>query len=341
MLSRRHFINGTSATALTSATLMAKTNPAHPQSNPRPLKFPRFISTWKFGQAVNEAALKTVQQGGSMLDAIEKGIWVAEADAQNASVGLGGIPAANGRVQLDACLMTGPDHNAGAVAGIEDILHPISVARKVMEQTIHVMLVGEGARQFALDHGFEKTNLLTDEQKKNYEEFLKKQAAGRKEEQEVDENHHDTIALLGVDGDGNLYGGCSTSGWGFKVPGRVGDSPIIGSGLYLDNEVGAAGATGIGENVMRHCASFMIVEEMRHGASPQQAIEKVIQRIAKKDPRDAEKLAINFVAINRRGETGAAGTSKGFAYAVTDPDASKVHEAKALTDADIVEGGNQ
>lgn len=341
MFKRRKFIQATSATALTSGSMMAKTDQAQPHSNPKPVKFPRFISTWKFGQAVNEAALKTVQEGGSMLDAIEKGIWVAEADAQNASVGLGGIPAANGRVQLDACLMTGPDHNAGAVAGIEDILHPISVARKVMEETIHVMLVGDGARQFALDHGFQKTDLLTNEQKKNYEEYLKKAAAGKKEKQEVDEDHHDTIALLGVDEQGNLYGGCSTSGWGFKIPGRVGDSPIIGSGLYLDNEVGGAGATGIGENVMRHCASFMIVEEMRHGASPQQAIEKVIQRIAKKDPLDAEKLAINFVAINKKGEIGAAGTSKGFAYAVTDPDSSEVREAKALTDADIVEGGNQ
>lgn len=320
---------------------MAKENQPQPDADSKPIKFPRFISTWKFGQAVNEAALKTVQAGGSMLDGIEKGIWVAEADAGNASVGLGGIPAANGRVQLDACIMNGPDHNAGAVAGMEEILHPISVARKVMEETIHVMLVGEGARQFALDHGFEKVNLLTDKQKENHAKFLKKKAAGKKEEQKVDEDHHDTIALLGVDEDGNIVGGCSTSGWGFKIPGRVGDSPIIGSGLYIDNEVGGAGATGIGENVMRHCASFMIVEEMRHGASPQQAIEKVIQRIVKKDPLDAEKLAINFVAINKKGETGAAGTSKGFDYAVTDPDSSEVQEAKALTDADIVEGGNQ
>ena len=341
MFKRRKFIQTTSATAITGGTIMAKENQPQPDADSKPIKFPRFISTWKFGQAVNEAALKTVQAGGSMLDGIEKGIWVAEADAGNASVGLGGIPAANGRVQLDACIMNGPDHNAGAVAGMEEILHPISVARKVMEETIHAMLVGEGARQFALDHGFEKVNLLTDKQKENHGEFLKKKAAGKKEEQKVDEDHHDTIALLGVDEEGNIVGGCSPSGWGFKIPGRVGDSPIIGSGLYVDNEVGGAGATGIGENVMRHCASFMIVEEMRHGASPQKAIENVIQRIVKKDPLDAEKLAINFVAINKKGETGAAGTSKGFDYAVTDPDSSEVQEAKALTDADIVEGGNQ
>ena len=341
MLKRRKFIQNTSASAITGGTMMARAEEEQPKSNPKQVKFPRFISTWKFGQPVNEAALKTVQQGGSMLDGIEKGIWVAESDAQNASVGLGGIPAANGRVQLDACIMNGPDHNAGAVAGIEEILHPISVARKVMEETIHVMLVGDGAQQFAIDNGFQKTNLLTENQKKNYESYLEKKVTKQKEEQKVDEDHHDTIALLGVDEKGDIVGGCSTSGWGFKIPGRVGDSPIIGSGLYIDNEVGGAGATGIGENVMRHCASFMIVEEMRQGASPQKAIENVIQRIVKKDPLNAEDLAINFVAINKKGETGAAGTSKGFSFAVTDPGSSKVRETKALSDADIVEGGNQ
>ena len=320
---------------------MAEKNEQQSDSDTESARFPKFISTWKFGKAVNQAALKTVQKGGSLLDGIEKGIWVAEADAQNASVGLGGIPAANGKVQLDACIMNGPDHNAGAVAGVEDILHPISVARKVMEDTIHVMLVGDGARQFALENGFQKADLLTEAQKKNYQSYLEKKAAGKKEKQEVDEDHHDTIALVGVDEDGNICGGCSTSGWGFKIPGRVGDSPIIGSGLYIDNEVGGAGATGIGENVMRHCASFMIVEEMRHGATPQKAIENVIQRIVKKDPLNAEDLAINFVAINKKGETGAAGTSKGFSYAITNPSLSEVHEAKALSDADIIEGGNQ
>ena len=306
--------------------------------------FPRFVSTWKFGKPVNDAALATVQSGGSMLDGIEKGIWVAEADAKNASVGIGGIPAANGVVQLDACIMNGPDHNAGSVAGLEDILHPVSVARKVMEDTIHVMLVGEGAKQFALENGFQKTSLLTDKQKENYKNYLEKQEENSNQNTDrpcIDEDNHDTIALVGVDGEGNVFGGCSTSGWGFKIPGRVGDSPIIGSGLYVDNEVGGAGATGIGENVMRYCASFMIVEEMRRGTSPQKAIEVVIERIARKDPRKVDELAINFVAINKKGETGAAGTSRGFQYAVTDPSQSIVLDAKALTDADIIEGGNQ
>lgn len=337
---RRKFLASTSAAAVAGSGAIAHSFESR-NSEMSSQKFPRFVSTWKFGKAVNDAALKTVSDGGSMLDAIEKGIWVAEADVKNASVGIGGIPAANGVVQLDACIMNGPDHNAGAVGGIEDILHPISVARKVMEDTIHVMLVGEGAKQFALENGFHKTTLLTDKQKENYKRFLEKKKKEQEQKPEINEDNHDTIALVGVDAEGNVFGGCSTSGWGFKIPGRVGDSPIIGSGLYVDNEVGGAGATGIGENVMRYCASFMIVEEMRHGAKPQKAIENVIERIAKKDPRNADELAINFVAINKKGETGAAGTSKGFQYAVTDPENSEVFDAKALTDADIIEGGNQ
>lgn len=355
MFDRRKFLAGSTAAAIASGVAGHATARPQPKSTDMCTNsLPRFISTWKFGKAVNEAALETVTGGGSMLDAIEKGIWVAEADAGNASVGLGGIPASNGVVQLDACIMNGPDHNAGSVAGLEDILHPISVARKVMEDTIHVMLVGEGARQFAFSKGFQKTNLLTDRQKENYRRYLEKKSDDAKKEKSeksngseqsdcrtVDEDHHDTIALVGVDADGNVFGGCSTSGWGFKIPGRVGDSPIIGSGLYVDNEVGGAGATGVGENVMRYCASFMIVEEMRHGAKPQQAIENVIQRIAKKDPKNIDELAINFVAINRAGETGAAGTSRGFQYAVADPGQSIVLDARALTDADIAEGGNR
>lgn len=347
MFDRRRFLKTSSAAAVVGGSIAA--NPIHASQNiptesnmnsTSSIAFPRFVSTWRFGKAVNEAALKTVTDGGSMLDAIEKGIWVAEADAKNASVGLGGIPAANGVVQLDACIMNGPDHNAGAVGGLEDILHPISVARRVMEDTIHVMLVGDGAREYALSNGFQKTTLLTDNQKERFKKYLEKKEAEKKALQKVDENNHDTIALVGVDADGNVFGGCSTSGWGYKIPGRVGDSPIIGSGLYVDNEVGGAGATGIGENVMRYCASFKIVEEMRHGAGPVQAIENVIKWITKKDPRNAEDLAINFVAINKKGEAGAAGTSKGFQYAVTDQNASEVFDAKALTDADIEEGGN-
>ena len=351
MFNRRRFLRSTSSAAIVGGVSMAVAQP-----NKRELdlnsdqRFPKFISTWNFGKAVNDAALKAHNQTGQLLDAIEQGIWVAEADASNGSVGLGGIPNADGVVQLDACIINGPDHNAGAVGGLEDILHPISVARSVMEKTKHVMLVGEGAREYALKNGFQKTRLLTDSQKKAFLQRMQKTDPINEKKipekecldgDRINENHHDTIALVGVDDKGNIVGGCSTSGWGYKIPGRVGDSPIIGAGIYVDNEIGGAGATGIGENVMRYCASFMIVEEMRHGASPQESIENVIQRISQKDPRSAKDLAINFVAINCNGETGAAGTSKGFQYAVTDPQSSQVHNAKALTDADIKEGGNR
>lgn len=272
-----------------------------------------------------------------MLDAIEKGIWVTESDIKNVSVGIGGIPNAEGNVELDACIMGGPNHQAGAVAGLQDILHPISVARQVMEETPHVMLVGEGARKFALEKGHQAVNLLSDKQKTNWERWKKEQ-----QKPEINEDHHDTIAMLGIDAQGDLYGGCSTSGWGFKIPGRVGDSPIIGSGLYVDNTVGAAGATGLGENVMRHCGSFLVVEMMRQGASPTEACEQAIKRIEALDPKGMDDLAVNFIALKKDGTYGAAGTNKGFKYAVASEEMSEVFQAKGMTDTAIgPEGGNR
>ena len=288
---------------------------AEAQESPTATKAPLFVATWPFGKPANERALAALDSGGSLLDAVEQGIRLTESDAENPSVGLGGIPNAEGVVQLDACLMDGPGHRCGSVAALEGIAHPISAARRVMEATPHVMLVGEGAKRFALDQGLEPAELLTKQRLEEWREWRQKNHPA---------DNHDTIALVGLGADGNLAGGCSTSGSGYKLPGRVGDSPIIGSGLYVDNEVGAAGATGLGENVMRFCASFMVVENMRAGMAPEEACIAAIQRIARIDPTPVEELQINFIAIDKQGRYGAAGTGKGFEFAVTTSDSSKV-----------------
>ena len=342
-MDRRNFIKhstvaGLSAGAAASAATASVSGAQIPLD---PAVRPAFIATWPFGKPACELALETAQGGGgSYLDAIEKGIGLVEADANNSSVGIGGIPNAEGVVELDACIMSGPDHNAGSVGGIQDILHPISVARRVMEDTRHVMLVGENAKRFAIQKGFPTTELLTDKQKQRFAKWKKEQA---EKTRKVDEDYHDTIAMVGVDPEGNLFGGCSTSGLAYKIPGRVGDSPIIGSGLYVDNAAGAAGATGVGENVMRFCGSFLVVEFMRNGASPTEACQLCIERIAEMDPhKTISDLDINFIAINKAGENGAAGTSKGFRYGVATTEMSEVVEALHLSNKKIgPEGGNR
>lgn len=288
-------------------------------------RLPCFVSTWKFGKVANQEAMSALQSGADLLDALEKGIRVTEADAQNASVGLGGTPNADGVVQLDACIMDGRGHRAGSVAALEGILHPISVARLVMEKTPHVMLVGEGARAFALQQGVAEQELLTPARERAWRKWQAERPTP-----EVSSQNHDTIAMIGVDAEGHVVGGCSTSGMGYKLPGRVGDSPILGSGLYVDNEVGGAGATGVGENVMRYCACFMIVEAMRHGMTPQQACEATIKRIERIDPLGLDQLHINFVAVNKQGDVGAAGTDGGFQMAVSRSDEHKVVPATIL-----------
>ena len=295
---------------------------------------PVFVATWPFGKPANEDALKVFEKTGNILDAIEQGIWNAESDKNNGSVGLGGAPNAAGVVQLDACIMFGPGHKGGSVAALEGIAHPISVARRVMEKTKHVRLVGEGAKQFAISQGFKEDTALTEKQKQAWEQWKAKQKPAEK--------GHDTISLLGLAPDGTLAGGCSTSGLSYKLPGRVGDSPILGSGLFVDNEIGAAGATGLGENVMRFCGSFMVVEFMRQGLHPQEACVKAIERIAKMDPEKGSNLQINFIALDKKGRFGAAGSGKGFPYSVTYPGYSQVLSGASITDQALGPiGGNR
>jgi N4-(beta-N-acetylglucosaminyl)-L-asparaginase len=322
----------TSSSALLAAEVQTRqkiTIPAEHrhQSAERPL----MVSTWPFGKPSNERAREVLRSGGSALDAVEKGINLAEEDRSNSSVGAGGIPNAAGVVQLDACIMDGSTHKAGSVGAREGVVNAISVVRRVMETTRHVMLVGAGAREFALKEGFKAEELLTDASRKAWSDWKAKQSV---------KPGHDTIALLCLAPNGTIAGGCSTSGLGYKLPGRVGDSPILGSGLYVDHEVGGAGATGIGENVMRFCGSFMIVELMRQGAHPTEACAQAIQRIMRKHPAGTD-LRINFIALNKNGEYGAAGTGQGFDFAVAGDSFSKVLRSPGITEAEVgVVGGH-
>ena len=270
---------------------------------------PAIISTWNHGLAANAAAWEQLAAGRSVLDAVETGVRVSEADPEVTSVGFGGLPDSSGEVTLDACIMN-PAGDAGAVACLKNILHPISVARLVMEETPHVMLVGEGALEFAMSNGFQKANLLTPDARKAWEKWKKNQEAGIPAG-----TGHDTIGMLALDVEGDLAGACTTSGLGFKLPGRVGDSPIIGAGLYVDNEVGGAAATGVGELVMKTLGSFLVVEMMRTGISPEEACRMALERIAEKIPLKPD-MQVGFIAINKAGETAGFGLRKSFEYAV-------------------------
>ena len=318
-------------------TVLAGGRPVAAEASPTTAtSFPLYVSTWPFGKPANELARKTVEKGGTLLDGIEAGIRLTEADFSNQSVGIGGLPNRLGVVQLDACIMDGIGHRAGAVAAIEGVLHPISVARRVMDATPHVLLVGQGAQDFAISQGFAVQELLTHSARDAWEAWKAQQSS------QASGDNHDTIAMVGLDAHGNLAGGCSTSGLAYKLPGRVGDSPLIGDGLYVDNEVGAAGATGVGEHVLRYCGSFLVVEYMRQGLHPQAACVKTIERIARLDPLRVDELFINFIAIDKQGRFGAAGTGAGFQYSVTFPGYSEVLTSAALSDRDVgITGGNQ
>ncbi|WP_299666594.1 N(4)-(beta-N-acetylglucosaminyl)-L-asparaginase [uncultured Polaribacter sp.] len=279
------------------------------------IKKPVIISTWRHGLAANEEAWKQLENGASTLDAIVAGVGIPEADPKVSSVGYGGLPDREGKVTLDACIM---DHhsNCGSVAFLQGIKHPIVVAKKVLDNTPHTMLVGEGAKQFALSEGFVEENLLTEKSKQAWRKWLKKS----KYTPVINIENHDTISMLVIDEAGNLSGGCTTSGAAWKMHGRVGDSPIIGAGLFLDNDVGAAAATGLGEAIIRTAGSAMVVELMRQEKSPNEACKEIVERIYNKhkNHKDMPYLQVGFIALNKQGEYGSYSLRGGFNCAVYD-----------------------
>ncbi|TKR33213.1 N(4)-(beta-N-acetylglucosaminyl)-L-asparaginase [Luteimonas gilva] len=282
----------------------------------------KVVSTWDFGVEANQAAWKVVAGGGSALDAVEAGARWAEGDLCNSTVGRCGNPDRDGVLTLDASIMDG-DGRCGAVAALQDIAHPVSVARRVMEKTPHVMLVGEGAQQFAVEQGFAKEKLLTPEAEKAWREWLKTakyqpQINAERAKLPGNKENHDTLGMLALDASGKLAGACTTSGMAWKMHGRVGDSPIVGAGLYVDNDIGAATASGVGEEMIRNAASFLVVELMRQGRSPEDACREAIDRVVRKRPQASKTLQVCFLALNKHGEVGAFALHKGFVYAVCD-----------------------
>ena len=270
---------------------------------------PVFLSTWIHGKPANERAAEVYQAGGSLLDAVEKGINVAENDPAVTSVGYGGLPNAEGEVELDAAIMDGTRHRAGAVAALHSIKNPISVARQVLEKTRHTTLAGEGALRFALKMGFKAEQLLTPESLKKWLEW--KANPNRKSFWQNPTENHDTIGMVATDGKSQVVSGCSTSGLAWKIPGRVGDSPLVGCGVYADDNVGAASATGDGDLMTNYCTSVSIVHIMARGATPQDACLELLQHIAKTDPQNRSR-DVCVIALNNRGEIGAAAMHKNY-----------------------------
>jgi N4-(beta-N-acetylglucosaminyl)-L-asparaginase len=345
MQDRRHFLK---AAALGAAAFTFEgVTPTPARASQQAAKGrPVVVSTWDFGREANKAAWEILQKNGRALDAVEAGVKVPEADPKNHTIGLGGFPDRDGHVTLDACIMD-EQGNCGSVAALEHIVHAISVARAVMEKTPHVMLVGEGALQFALANGFKKENLLTPEAEKAWKEWLKKaeyKPIINIENKSYNGNdttafnplqlpgnvyNHDTIGMVALDAQGNLSGACTTSGMAFKMRGRVGDSPIIGAGLYVDNDAGAATSTGVGEEVIRVVGSHLVVELMRQGYTPEAACKEAVTRIVKKNPKKAREIQIGFLALNNKGEHGAYCLQKGFSYAVRTADKEELIEGKS------------
>jgi len=322
MTTRRDFLRTAAAgTAALGATALGF-QPAVARTDRPRADAPLVVSTWDFGVETNEAAWTRLAAGDPALDAVIDGVAVAEADPDNHYVGLGGFPDRDGRVTLDACVM---DHrgDAGAVAGLEDVVHAAAVARAVMDRTPHVMLAGAGARRFALDAGFPRRDLLTPKAEAAWRTWLAEDGAYAPA---INAESHDTIGMLAVDARGDLSGACTTSGLMWKMPGRVGDSPIIGAALYVDNKVGAACATGLGEAVVKTCGSFLVVENMRRGMEPEEACRDALQRIVDTNP-DAGGIQVGYIAIARDGRVGGCALQEGFCFAVRDENGSRTTNA--------------
>ena len=325
---RREFIRksalGAGVLGVSSLAACANENEPKRASGPNPSTTgtkPLVIATWAHGMPANEAAWRQLSEGKSSLDAVEAGVRVVESDPEVQTVGLGGFPDRDGNVTLDACIMDF-DSRCGSVAFLQEIENPISVARRVMEQTPHIMLVGDGAKRFALEQGFERKNLLTAKAKEAYEKWL--ETAEYKPVINIE--NHDTISMLALDGEGRLAGACTTSGAAWKMYGRIGDSPIIGAGLFLDGEVGGACATGLGEAVIRVAGSAMVVELMRNGMAPGDACKAIVERIAKKHPSVAD-LQVGFLAMDIYGNYGSYAIHKGFNFAVHDDNGNRLIDA--------------
>ena len=313
MPTRRTFVK-TLPAALGLATAGCSQSETTPEVTNSTSQRPVTIATWQHGLPATAVAWEILAAGGSALDAAEAGARLTEADPEVHTVGRGSFPDREGIITLDACCM-GPNGDCGSVAALRDILHPVTVARMVMERTPHVMLVGKGARDFALAQGMTPTELLTDWSRAQYAEWQNENTDRRPA---INVENHDTIGILTLDERGDLAGACTTSGASFKYHGRVGDSPIIGAGLYVDNDIGAATATGWGEAVIRACGCFLVVELMRQGHSPTDACRLAVERVIEKNP-DWRDIQVGFIALNKRGETGAFCIQSGFDYAVRTP----------------------
>jgi len=326
MTSRRNFIKTTSfASAALLINKSTAANEPSTENNNTQANNPIVLSTWNFGLKANEAAWEILSKNGKAIDAVEAGVKIPEGDPSERSVGYGGRPDRDGRVTLDACIMD-EQANIGSVAALEHIKHPISVARAVMEKTPHVMLVGDGALQFALSQGFKKENLLVEESEKEWKEWLK----NSNYKPIVNIENHDTIGMIAMDANGDLSGACTTSGMAFKMHGRVGDSPIIGAGLYVDNEIGAATATGHGEEVIRIAGCHLVVELMRQGKTPEQACIEAVNRVVKltaNRKKNLKDIQVGFIALNKKGEYGSYCVQSGFNYAVHDNTGNKLINA--------------